>query len=83
MSSFGAFRFHSDRVNNPRVQFRKYDPPHTWFMVLSDCYIGELATLLESDKSNHFNEPQQTAHVETAVSTKCKSCLLIAYAPEK
>lgn len=42
-----------------------------------------LTTIPESDKSNHFNEPQQTVHVETAVSTICKSCLLVAYAPEK
>lgn len=48
-----------------------------------NIFTYKLSTILESDKSNHFNEPQQTAHVETAVSTICKSCLLVAYAPEK
>lgn len=43
----------------------------------------KLPSTLEPDKSNHSNEPQKTAHVETAVSTICKSCLRVAPAPER
>lgn len=45
--------------------------------------LCKLPTILEPDTANHFNEPQQTAHVETAVSTICKSCLWVAPTPER
>lgn len=45
--------------------------------------LCKLPAILEPDTSNHFNEPQQTAHVETAVSTICKSCLRVAPTPER
>lgn len=41
-------------------------------------FMYKLSTIIVSDKSSHFNELQQSAHVETAVNPVCKLCILVA-----